>query len=126
MAFVWTTCCVIVLPTVAAGEAEQYLGPSALAVAKDGETLFVAHADAKQLAWVELPSGKIVRRVDLPSEPTGVVLHPDETTLIVTCAAPKSTVLMIDAVSGHVTPWHRPFGPGVHAGKIGRPRGRGG
>jgi len=44
-----------------------------------------------------------VRRVDVPADPTGVALSPDGSKLVVTCAAPKSTVVVIDASSGKVT-----------------------
>ncbi len=117
MAFVRATFCVLVLPTVGAAQAEDYLGPCALAVAKDGSTLFVANAGARQVIWVGLPDGKVTRRIDLPSEPTGLVLHPDGTTLAVTCAAPRSTVLLLDASSGRtiatVAAGHTAMGPAI-------------
>ena len=84
----------------AAGPPGEYLGPCALAVSKDAKTLYAACADACQVAWVRLPAGKVIRRVDVPAEPTGIVLTPDGTRLIVACAAPKSTVAVLDAVSG--------------------------
>ncbi len=84
----------------AAEETGKYVGPCALAVSKDAKTLYVACADAHQVAWVELPGGKVTRRVTVPAEPTGVVLTPDSAKLIVTCAAPKSVVAVFDAVSG--------------------------
>jgi YVTN family beta-propeller protein len=79
---------------------EQYLGPCALAASKDGGTLYVACADARQVAWVDLPGGNVTRRVGVPAEPTGLVLTPDGARLIVTCAAPESTVAVLDAASG--------------------------
>ena len=41
------------------------------------------------VAWVDLPGGSVTRRVAVPAEPTGLVLTPDGTQLIVTCAAPQ-------------------------------------
>ena len=82
---------------------EEYQGPCALVAAKDGKLLFVACADARQVVWVELPGGQVIRRVDVPAEPTGVVLTPDGTKLIVTCAAPKSSIVVLNPVSGQVT-----------------------
>ncbi len=84
----------------AAGPPGEYLGPCALAVSKDAKILYVACADARQVAWVRLPAGKVIQRVDVPAEPTGIVLTPDGTRLIVACAAPKSTIAVLDAVSG--------------------------
>jgi len=78
----------------------EYLGPCALAVSKDAGTLYMACADAQHVAWVKLPEGHVTRRAALPSEPTGIVLTPDGEKLIVTCAAPKSTVVVLDAASG--------------------------
>ena len=86
----------------AAGKTGEYLGPCALVASRDAGTLYVACADANQVAWVGLPDGKVTRRVAVPAEPTGMALTPDGTKLIVTCAAPKSTVVVIDAVSGRV------------------------
>ncbi len=77
-----------------------YLGPSAVAVAPDGETLFVACTDAKQVVWVELPAGRVVRRVDVPGEPTGLAVGPDGKQLLVACAAPESTLLVLHAETG--------------------------
>jgi len=86
----------------AAGESEEYLGPCALAASKDAKTLYVACADSHQVAWVGLPGGDVIRRVSVPAEPTGIVLTPDETKLIVACAAPESTVAVFDPVSGNL------------------------
>jgi YVTN family beta-propeller protein len=85
-----------------AEEAAKYLGPCALVVAQDAKTLYVACADARQVAWVELPSGRVARRVAVPAEPTSLVLTPDGTKLIVTCAAPKSAIAVLDAASGEL------------------------
>lgn len=99
----WVCLTVVCLLGSAVADAQQprsaYLGPCALAASKDGKTLVVANADARQVAWVELPAGKVTRRVSVPSEPTGIALTPDGTKLVVTCAAPKSTVVVLDAVS---------------------------
>jgi len=96
----WAVWGVIVPAAIAAGPPEAYLGPCALVASKDAKTLYVANADARQVAWVELPGGKVTRRVDVPAEPTGLVLSPDGTKLIVTCAAPTSTVVVLDTDSG--------------------------
>ena len=95
--------CGLMLPTAVAGaEAPEYLGPRVVLASKDAKTLYVANADARQIAWVELPGGNVARRVEVPAEPTGMVLSPDGTKLIVTCAAPKSTIAVIDTVAGKI------------------------
>ncbi|HUT09696.1 MAG TPA: hypothetical protein VMY42_04310 [Thermoguttaceae bacterium] len=89
------------IPAVgAASETGEYLGPCALAVSKDGGTLYVVCSDAQQVAWVELPGGNVTRRVAMPAEPTGIVTTPDGKRLIVTCASSRSTVVVLDANCG--------------------------
>ncbi|MCR4411991.1 MAG: hypothetical protein NUV77_06145 [Thermoguttaceae bacterium] len=94
-----------------------YQGPCALAAARDGKTLYVANADARQVAWIALPGGGIVRRVSLPAEPTGLALTADGARLIVTCAAPKSQVIVLHAGSGEqimsMAAGHTATGPAV-------------
>ncbi len=82
--------------------AQPFLGPNAVAVAPNAKRLYVACADAKQLLWIDLPSGKVRRRIDLPTEPTGLVLAADGRRLFVTCAAPQSAVLQLDVETGKV------------------------
>jgi YVTN family beta-propeller protein len=92
----------MLLANAVAGRAGDYLGPCDLVASRDGKVLYVINADARQVAWVGLSSGKVVRRVDVPAEPTGLALSPDGARLVVTCAAPRSTVVVIDTVSGEV------------------------
>jgi YVTN family beta-propeller protein len=82
--------------------ADAYLGPSAIAVSPDGQVLFACLADARQLAFVELPDGRIVRTVPTPGEPTGLAISRDGRRVYVTCAAAASSVLEIDAASGEI------------------------
>ena len=99
------------------GEAGNFLGPCALVASKDGRTLYVANADAGQIAFVDVPSRRVIRSIRMPSEPTGLALSPDGCRLYVTCAAARSTVLAIDAASGKVTAriaaGHTAIGPAV-------------
>ena len=89
--------------TVHATEAtNRYLGPSTLAVSKDAKTLYVACVDAREVAWVELPGGKVTRRIAVPAEPTGLQISPDGTNLTVSCAAPKSILAVFDAASAEL------------------------
>jgi YVTN family beta-propeller protein len=95
----------------------DYLGPSALVASRDGKTLYVAHADAWQVAWVDLASGTVTRRVDVPAEPTGLALAPDGSRLYVTCAAPRSSIVALDPQSGRllatIAAGHTAMGPSV-------------
>ncbi len=97
--------------------AVEYLGPTAAVGSKDGKTLYVANYDAKQLAVVNVASGKVSTTIDMPSGPTGAVLSPDGSTLYVTCAAPVSTVCLVDVktnkVSGKIPAGHTAIGPAI-------------
>lgn len=109
--------CLIMVSTASA--THEYAGPTALAAAEDGTTLFVACHDARQVAWVDTASNSVTRRVDVPGMPTGVSLAPDGVTLVVTCDGPKGSVLLLDTESGvtkkAVPAGNRPMAPVVSA-----------
>ena len=118
LAFVvaWFTHSVSMLPALAAdGAPSRYLGPCALAASPDGTTLYVACEDAREVLWVSLPQGEVLKRVSVPHRPTGLVCTPEGAQLIVTCAAPKSVVAILDAHSGEIirtiTAGHSACGP---------------
>ncbi len=95
--------CLTMIPmTRAAPKPTNYLGPSALVVSAGGRTLFVACADACQLVWVDLSNDHVVRRMEMPSTPTGLALVPSQQRLVVTCAAPRSTAVLVDTSSGRI------------------------
>jgi len=100
-----------------AAEAAAYLGPVTVVASKDAKSLYVANVDAKQIAVVELPGGRLARTIPMPAEPTGMVLSPDGATLYVTCAAPQSTVCVVDPLAGKVSfsipAGHTASGPAV-------------
>ncbi|NQU25895.1 MAG: beta-propeller fold lactonase family protein [Candidatus Nealsonbacteria bacterium] len=108
---------ILILWPAAGADAEEYLGPGALVASKDGKTLYVACADSRQVARVALPGGRVTRRMPVPAEPTGLVLTPDGAKLIVTCAAPKSTVVVFDVASGEqvaaIRAGHTAMGPAI-------------
>lgn len=113
----WILCAIASVASGAEGPTKDYLGPCALAVAKDGQAGYVANAEACQVAWLDLPAGRVTRRVAVPAEPTGLVLSPDGSRLIVTCAAPRSTVLVLDAATGQtlasIPAGHTAMGPAL-------------
>ena len=91
--------CGMINPATVRG-ADAWLGPVAVAASKDAKRLFVANADAKQIAIVDVATGKVTSSIPLPGKPTGMVMAPGGAKLYVTCAAPKSTVVVLDAASG--------------------------
>jgi len=87
---------------VVSDEGPGFLGPMAVAVSDDEQTLFAACADAGQVVFLRLPAGRIVRRVDVPGRPTGLAIGADQARILVSCAAPQSSVLLVNACSGKV------------------------
>ena len=79
---------------------EGYLGPDAVVASKDGSQLLVACRDAHEVLWLALPAGRMVRRVCVPGEPTGLAMTAGGNQVVVTCAGPKSLVLVLDTQSG--------------------------
>ncbi|MBN1441734.1 MAG: cell surface protein [Planctomycetes bacterium] len=109
--------CSLAAASIASASGGDGLGPSSVAATRDGKTLYVATADARQVAWVDVAGEEVTRRVGVPGEPTGLILTPDESRLIVTCAAPRSTVLVLDPASGEtrasITAGHTAMGPAI-------------
>ena len=83
-------------------EPGKYLGPDAVVAAKDQTTLYVLCTDAKQIAVVQANSGKVVRTISLPAEPTGLALSPDGAKLYVTFGLPQGTVGVVESASGRL------------------------
>ncbi|MHC4398688.1 MAG: M56 family metallopeptidase [Planctomycetota bacterium] len=106
-------------PTATPSEAgrKAFLGPIDVAASRDGKTLYVALADAGEIAVVDAAGGKLLRSIEMPAEPTGLALSPDGATLYVTCAAPEGTVAMVDVASGQrrrtIQVGHWPAGPAL-------------
>ncbi len=96
-------CCLVVVTTVLPAQTGEYAGPTALVASKDEKTLWVAGTDAQRIARVDVATGKVIQQIAVPAEPTGLVLSPDGKTLYVTCAAPRSTVCVIETTSGRLT-----------------------
>ena len=91
-------CSMLLVPAFAE---DTYLGPTAVVASPDGTMLFVAETDAKRLAMLD-PSGKVIRSVEVPAAPTGIAVSADGATAYVTCAAPKSTVCVVEVKSGKI------------------------
>ena len=91
-------CSMLLVP---ASAEDTYRGPTAVVASPDGTMLFVAETDAKRLAMLD-PSGKVIRSVEVPAAPTGIAVSADGATAYVTCAAPKSTVCVVEVKSGKI------------------------
>jgi len=84
------------------GGKDKYLGPCSVVPSRDSRMLYIAFADAKQVAFVNIRNGKVARSIATPAKPTGLTLSPDGQELYVTCAAAQSKVLVIDAAFGKI------------------------
>jgi len=97
--------------------AAPFLGPIDVVASRDGRTLFVACADAKGIAVVDVATGKVSKSLAMPAEPTGLVLSSDGTTLYVTCASPEGRVCSVDIASGKlaqtISVGHGATGPAI-------------
>ena len=80
----------------------SYLSPDALAASADGRTLFVAAGTGNRVLRVNLASHQTSRLLKTPAPATGLALSPDNRRLYVTCAAPESKVLTVDAGTGAI------------------------
>jgi len=94
--------CLLSATSVVSAAAADYLGPEALAASHDGKTLYIALADARQLAVFDVAAGRITSTISLPAAPTGLALSPDGGRLYATCAAAKSTVAIVDTVTNKI------------------------
>ncbi len=92
----------LVVARVGGGETGKYLGPCSVVPSRDGRMLYIAFADAKHIAFVNIRSGKVTRSIATPAKPTGLTVSPDGRELYVTCAATQSTILVMDAESGKI------------------------
>ncbi|MBA7664858.1 hypothetical protein ES703_72922 [subsurface metagenome] len=95
-------CSIMVAARVGGGEIGKYLGPCSVVPSSDSRMLYIAFADAKQIAFVNIHSGKVARSIATPAKPTGLTLSPDGRELYVTCAAAQNTLLVMDAESGKI------------------------
>ncbi|MCX6622429.1 MAG: hypothetical protein NTY38_15460, partial [Acidobacteria bacterium] len=78
------------------------LSPAALAVAHNRKSLWVACSTGRQVLEVDTTTRRILRKVAVPGTASGLAISPDGRRLYVTCAAPASTVAVIDVAAGTV------------------------
>jgi YVTN family beta-propeller protein len=76
------------------------LAPMALTATADGSRLFIAGASANEVVVFDVASRAVTTHFAVPHTPSGLALSPDGARLYVTCAAPQSTVRVLDSSSG--------------------------
>lgn len=82
------------------------LSPGSLVATSDGRSLYVACETASRIAVVDLVSGKVDRTIPTPDAPLGLAMSKDGGKLFVTCAAPVSTICVLDSNSGNTIARH--------------------
>jgi len=107
----------VLLAAAVSARATDYLSPVALAASRDGKRLYVAEVTAKQVATVDVASGKVVSFWPLPLEPSGLALSPNGAWLFVTAGGAEGKVFVVDLnankVTGSFAAGHTPIGPVV-------------
>lgn len=88
--------------SLSAAETGKYVGPTGVAAAPDGKSLFVVASDSGQILVVDVESSKIVRAIPCATAPTGAALSEDGTKLYVTCAGPKGVVCVVEVATGKI------------------------
>jgi YVTN family beta-propeller protein len=86
--------------------ADPILSPGPMVASPDGGTLYVACETAARIAVVDAATGKVRRTIPTPDAPLGLAINKDGRKLFVTCAAPQSTILVLDAASGDTLATH--------------------
>ena len=76
------------------------LSPTALAVTRDGATMFIACATANQVLVFDTAQGKVIRTIPALPAPLGLALSPDDSLLFVTCTGAPSAVHVVIVASG--------------------------
>jgi YVTN family beta-propeller protein len=87
----------VVIFSLAASTANRDLSPEAIAASKDGSTLYITEATARQLAVFDLRKNRVIRTIPLPGEPTGVAVSADGAGVYVTCDGNPGTVQILNA-----------------------------
>jgi YVTN family beta-propeller protein len=89
-------CVSVVIHSSAGSTANRDLSPEAIAASKDGATLYITEATARQLAVFDVRKNRVIRAIPLPGEPTGVAVSADGAGVYVTCDGDPGTVQIVN------------------------------
>ncbi|MFZ4779269.1 MAG: cell surface protein, partial [Terrimicrobiaceae bacterium] len=105
----------LILVAFSSTRGADYLSPVALVASKDGKRLYVAEVTAKQVATVDLESGRPTNSWKLPQEPSGLAIAPDGSRLFVTAGDSEGKVYPIDlkknTIMAPIAAGHTPMSP---------------
>lgn len=95
-----------------AGEPERFsrpkstldhgLSPTAVVPAPDGKRLYIACAGSRAVLFLDPTAGAVVRRVEVPDDPSGLAISADGAKLFVTCASATSRICEIETTRGSI------------------------
>ena len=93
--------------------AQDYLSPSDLILSPNKETLHVLASTGKQLIDFDLIEQKILRSLELPAEPTDMVMSGDGETLYIAGGGPQGRIWIAKsgALVGEIKTGHTPMSP---------------
>lgn len=100
MAGVMAAVAVVMMPVWT--ETPEYRSPVTVLGNSTGTTLYVAEYTGNAVAVLDLASGEVSRRIDLPKAPGGLALSADEQILYVTGEAPDGSLFSINPASGEI------------------------
>jgi len=103
--FGWSVMVMVMLASLgSAGAAEPvYLSPQAMATAANGTQLYIAFGAAQQVGVFDVAQGKVVRRIEVPGEPTSLAVSGGGRWLYVSCGGADGRVCVIDLHSDEMT-----------------------
>lgn len=82
------------------------LSPCALAANRSGTALYIAATTGQRVLRLDPATRSVVATIPMPATPSGLALSADDSRLFVTCAAPQSTVCVVDTATDRVmTSW---------------------
>ena len=80
----------------------DYLSPETLIADKNGKLVYVTLKKAKRVSIIDVETIKILREIDIPQEPMGLVLSPTMAKLYVTGGLENGKVYEIDLNTGRI------------------------
>ncbi len=75
---------------------QDYLSPSAMVADEQAGKLYIAQTTAKQVAVLEISTGKVIKTYSISAEPSGLALSKEKSRLYVTSGGPKGRVTEIN------------------------------
>jgi len=97
---VMTALLLSLLSNIHAFAATPILSPGSVVASPDGCALYVACETVARILVINVDSGTITRTLQTPDAPMGMAINKDGKKLFITCAAPKSTIHVLDTASG--------------------------